>query len=142
MSTFTLSWIAMAVSVASSVFTTKPSISVEDLVKRSEVVAVGNVIAAREISRSRQDGHGSWTPQVYKVHAAIVAKLMGDIENSVEFEVEDLRFDPGKEFVLFLERRGGRLDYLKAPATIVEATPGAIDIVKSCIKRSAHKQLN
>jgi hypothetical protein len=56
--------------------------------------------------------------------------------------VEDLRFDPGKEFVLFLERRGGRLDYLKTPAKNVEATAGAIDIVKSCIKRSAHKQLN
>jgi len=139
---FSLGRIAMAGFLASSVFATKPSISVDDLVKRSDVVAVGKVRAAREKSRSRPDGHGSWTPQVYQVDVTIVAKLMGDIGPSVEFEEEELRFEPGKKFVLFLQAHDGHFNYLKAPAKLMEATPGAIEIVKSCIERSAYKKTN
>lgn len=85
------------VALVAPVFATQPPIFIEDMVGRSEVIAVGKVVSMREVARAHQDRHGVWWPQVYAVRVALTRELKSKIRNLVEFKENELTFESSKE---------------------------------------------
>lgn len=117
---------------------TKATIPTDDLIKRSGIVAVGEITSNRLILPTKRNEDGSWVQEKYRVGAKISEFLKCSLDE-VEFDVGPLSLVPGQKFILYLngktieiddefgKRKALVFDFLGPPAKCVEATPENIE---------------
>ena len=119
--------------LASVAWATKPTVSIREMVARSDVVLTVEVLSLEVIQPIRKDEQGNWLQEQFRVEARVLESLRGDVRGIIHFETSALRFEPGKQYAVFLRRDGSKLSHLGNPAKRVEATPEHLAEVRSLL---------
>ena len=125
---------------------TKPTIPLEDLVRRASLVAIAHIVSVRELAKPELDAEGNWTQARQRVSARISGVLKAQLNHELEFDMGPLTLEPGHAFIVFLQdkliilddeygaRKGLAFDFIEAPARRLEATDANVEEVKEVIR--------
>ena len=142
-------WTCLAIGVGGflgTAWATKPTIPLDDLVRRSRLVAVAEIVSVREIAKPELDAEGNWRPARQRVSARVSEVLKAQLSNEIEFDMGPLTLEPGQSFIVFLrdkvialededgKRKGLAFDFIESPARRIEATDANVGEVKDVIK--------
>jgi hypothetical protein len=116
-------------------FASKPTVSTESMVTRSNLILVAEVESVNQVESPRKNLEGERLPYRFSVSAKVLQTLRGTAEGEIEFEAENLTFEPSNRFILFLKKKDSILRYLDSPAALVEATDENIREANSLLKK-------
>lgn len=126
---------------------TKPTIPLEDLVRRASLVAIADIVSVRELAKPKLDAEGNWTQARQRVAARVSEVLNVQLSHAIEFDMGPLTLEPGHSFIVFLQdkpitlddeygtRKGMTFDFIESPARRLEATDAHVEEVKDVIRR-------
>lgn len=145
-----LGWTGLAIGSGfflGTAWATNPTIPLDDLVQRSNLVAVAKIVSARAIAKAERDAEGNWKPARQRISAKVSKVLKAQFRNELEFDVGPLTFEPGHAFILFLQdklialddeygrRNGVAFEFVESPARRLEATDANIEEVADIMRR-------
>lgn len=126
---------------------TKPTIPFDDLVRRSSLVAIADIVSVRELAKPELDAEGNWKQVRKRVSARVSEVLKAQLSHDLEFDMGPLTLEPGQSFIVFLRdqmitlddeygrRKGIAFDFIEPPTRRIEATDANVEEVKNVIKR-------
>ena len=122
-------------------FATPPSVSTEDMVHRSAIIAVAKVIKSDKIQHSTKDKDGNWLMPRYRIDALVSKVLKNTTDhksfNDIVFEVEGLTLENGRSYIVFLQAPIGdskTYQFIDMPTKRIEVSSKSDKEINNVIK--------